>query len=140
MKATSEKHGLLLKKFHTVCSVSGIGKEAKDIMLASYGVESSKDLNEKQLSELIDAINREPEQWRKRVMASIGAWLRSINKADDADIIKGIACRASKVEKFNNIPMARLRDIYYEFSRKAKTVQTVQMIKADEINYLTSQN
>jgi hypothetical protein len=137
---TTDKQSLLLKKFHTICSIAGIKKEAKDLMVASFGVESSRDLNEKQLSELIDAINREPEQWRKRVMASIGAWLRAINKTDSADVIKGIACRAAQLEKFNSIPVSRLRDIYYEFSKKAKTVQTTQMVKADEINYLSSQN
>lgn len=141
MKNTkTDRRAQLLKKFHTVCSVNGIRKEDKEVMVASYGVESSRDLNEFQLIQLIEALEKEPDMWRKRVLASVGAWLRQINKQDNADIIKAIACRATKTSNFNSIPVSRLRDLYYEFSKKAKTVQSVQMIKADEIAYLQSAN
>ena len=140
MKTTSTQHASLLKKYHTICTISGISKDNKADMLAGYGVESSKDLTEKQLCEIMDTLQKEPEAWRRRVMASIGAWLRLINKTDNADIIKGIACRIAKQDNFNAIPVSRLRDIYYEFSRKSKTVQTTQMVMADEITYLKSTN
>jgi hypothetical protein len=38
--------------------------------------------------------------WRRRVMAAIGAWLRSRNMPEDAGRIKAIACRAAKTANF----------------------------------------
>lgn len=130
----------LLKKFHTLCTIRGMKPEEKDAILAAYKVESSKDLTEKQLLEIINSLESGPDQWRKRVLAAVGSWLRSINKEDNAPIIKGIACRATGYDDFNRIPVSRLRDLYYEFSKKANTVKTINLVTSEEIAIQTFSN
>jgi hypothetical protein len=63
------------------------------------------------------------DTWRKRVMASIGGWLRACNTTHTAETIKAIACRASQRKAFNDITLSELRAIYAEFNNKQKVAQ-----------------
>jgi len=137
---TENRKKALVKQYHTVCSTCGLSANEKEAILSGYGVESSTDLTEWQLSEVINKLQKEPDQWRKRVMAAIGAWLRGINRTDGADMVKAIACRATGYEKFNAIPVSRLRDVYYEFSRKAKTSKTSQELQTLLVEQLAMMN
>jgi hypothetical protein len=131
----------LIKKFHTVCSVNGVKDDQKKMIVGSYHVSSSKDLTEAQLNQLIRQITNDGQnQWRKRVMAAIGNFLRLVNKTENLDVIKAIACRASGYNDFNKIPVGRLRDIYYEFVRKNKTTQKSQYEKESIIHELEKCN
>lgn len=136
----------LLIKFHTILKSSGITDDEKYAMLNSYGVDSSKDLNDKQLIDLITKLlgqskeYDESDQWRKRVIASIGAYLRILNKDESIDYIKSIACQASGSKNFNKIPLANLRSIYYEFKKKCEINGTVNRIKKGLVNEMISCN
>jgi hypothetical protein len=57
---------------------------------------------------------------RKRVMAAIGAWLRSRHMTESAHLIKAVACRAAGVKDFNSIPACKLRGLYGEFRAQSK--------------------
>ena len=126
----------LIKKLHTIKTSLGISDDQYRTALASFhDAEHSTDLSIEELSRLIDNIqsmNSGDDLWRKRCMAAIGGWLRAVNRFESSEVIKGIACRASGYENFNSIPAPRLRDIYYEFTRKAKTANNVSLIVADE--------
>ena len=139
----------LLRKYHTICHQLGLGTDQKEAIKESYGVASSRNLSELQLRQIIDQLqtgkksnkpNSEADRWRKRVMAAIGAWLRSLNKSTNADVIKTIACRASGCDRFNRIPVSKLRAIYYEFVRKSEATDGSKQIKEDLLNYLKQTN
>lgn len=140
----------LLRKYHLICRQLGITEEEKQAIKDSYGISSSKSLSERQLSDLIDRLlagqdlstgqKTKNDIWRKRVMASIGGWLRMIGKPESADTIKAIACRATGYTNFNKIPIARLRTIYYEFRRKSETITQTNQVKNDLIEYLKFSN
>lgn len=140
----------LLRKYHVICRQLGITEAEKQAIKDSYGISSSRSLTEKQLSDLINRLlsgqdlsvghKTKNEIWRKRVMASIGGWLRSIGKPESADTIKAIACRATGYTNFNKIPIARLRTIYYEFRRKSETITQTNQVKNDLIEYLKFSN
>lgn len=130
----------LIKQFHTVCSKSGIKPEERREIVGSFGRESSRELTEKELEDIIRSISEDGDKWRKRVMASIGAWLRGVNIEHSPVLIKAIACRAAGSPHFNAIPVARLRDVYYEFVRKSKTVAGVQEFKQQITRYLETCN
>lgn len=69
------------------------------------------------------------DQARKRVIAAIGAWLRSRNRKENIVIIKAIACRAARVDDFNEIPANKLRALYEEWRNKSKvSVETDAVI------------
>jgi hypothetical protein len=67
------------------------------------------------------------DTWRKRVIAVIGAWLKSRQLTGDPQgdqsschLIKAIACRAAGVDEFNRIPLNKLRALYGEWCGKNK--------------------
>jgi hypothetical protein len=137
MKTQSEV--MLLRKFHAVCKQYGLTDADKDAIKMSYQVESSKDFTERQLIDIITKIEKQNvgngtamNQWRKRVIAVIGAWLRYTNKAEGIEIIKAIACRASGANDFNAITEAKLRIIYNEWLEKNKVFTRVNTIVSNE--------
>ena len=132
-KTFIERHETsLIRKFHALLGKAGVSNEDKLVLLSSYGVESSKDLNVYELTELcskLDAMSNpqvaDLNLWRKRLMACIGGYLRAMNKPQNAEIIKGIACRAAKIERFNNIPLERLKSLYNAFLDHKKDLESV---------------
>lgn len=137
----------LLKKFHVLLAKAGINRETKLLMISRFGVETSKDLEAYQLLELCNgleqALNPKAEQLdkeRKRVMACIGGWLKLMAKEGNITIIKGIACRAAETESFNDIPLERLRSIYYAFIKKQKDLNFAEKLTKDELDISTLQN
>jgi GH18 family chitinase len=72
-----------------------------------------------------DKTNSE-DVWRKRVMASIGGWLRSCGTQHTVETIKAIACRAAQRKAFNDITLSELRAIYAEFNNKQKIAKRTE--------------
>ena len=133
-KTMDKIHKGILKKFHTLCSVLGMTEDEKRTLVQSYGVDSSRDMDTHDLvnvcAQLSERVNKKTgtddlDKLRKRVMASIGNYLRMMGKESNASIIKGIACRATGHEDFNKIPRERLRNLIGAFNNKVKDTQTV---------------
>lgn len=122
---TDNAHAKLLRQYHTICRILGIDAEERRAIASGYGVNSSKDLTNQQLVELLAKLHGDAHRWRRRVMAVIGAYLRRINYTENADTIKAVACRAAGYDDFNRIPVSRLRSVYYEFLRRNKTADGV---------------
>jgi hypothetical protein len=110
-----------------MCRVLGIKPEEQEAIRQGYGVNSIGELNNQQLIELIGRLNGDANQWRRRVMAAIGAYLRHINYPENVQTIKAVACRAAGYDDFNRIPVSRLRAVYYEFVRRNKTADRTGM-------------
>lgn len=136
-KTMDEIHRGILKKFHTLCHVLGLTDDEKRTIVESYGVESSRDMDTHDLidvcASLAEQDNRKTgtadlDKLRKRVMAAIGGYLRTIGKESNASVIKGIACRATGYADFNKIPRERLRNLVGAFNNKVKDAQSVEDI------------
>jgi hypothetical protein len=148
MKTTTDlQHALLVKRYHTLATKLGLGKDDKAAIMESYGVSSSLDLSVQELTELCGQLERDNtpkapvlDNLRKQVMASIGGWLKMIHQESDAAIIKGIACRATGHKNFNEIPAERLRNIYHTFLNKQKDFKSVNQITNEEMEYLSFLN
>ncbi len=130
-------HRGLVKKFHTLCTVLGLDEEAKRAILASWGVESSRDLDQHQLidicAKLSEQVDHKPgtarlDKLRKQVIAAIGRWLRETGQAESLAKIKGIAERASGYADFNKIPRERLRNLIATFNNKVKDARAVDAL------------
>lgn len=135
----SKEKKRLLRSFHASLARAGMMKNKPDI-LKSFGVESSTELTEEELQQVIDKMTGEADKWRKRVLAAIFGWTKDIGFDYDIKKVKGIACRATGYSKFNDIPVSRLRDIYYEFVRKSRTTVGTRNTKEELINYLENRN
>ena len=130
-------HRELLKKFHTLCTVLGLDDEAKRAILASWGVESSRDLTQHQLIDICAKLSEQVDhkqgtarldKLRKQVIAAIGRWLRETGQAEGISKIKGIAMRASGYNDFNKIPRERLRNLIATFNNKVKDARAVDAL------------
>lgn len=133
----------LIKRLHAAKTEIGLTDDQYRAMLSGFGVESSKQLSIDELIraiELLQTRNPDDDKWRKRCIAAIGAYLRVTNRKENTDLIKGIACKASGYANFNKIPTSRLRDIYYEFTRKAKLTANITKMVNNDIDYVSSLN
>lgn len=148
MQTTIEKQkNALLKRFHTLLGRNGIDHEGKMIILDQYSVESSRDLSIEHLIEVCNLLDNqlnpklaEQDRWRKRLMASVFGWMRKMGKQGNIDLVKGIACRAADVDNFNDIPLERLRSLYYAFAKKSKDLDFVSEVTSAEIDAIIFSN
>lgn len=136
-KTMDQIHRGLLKKFHTLCSVLGMTDDQKKDILSSWGVESSRDLDQHQLidicAKLSEQVNHKDgtaslDKLRKQVIAAIGSWLRETYQSQGISKIKGIACRATGYSEFNKIPRERLRNLIATFNNKTKDIKNVDAL------------
>lgn len=125
-------HKGLLKKFHTLCTKLGIDAESKREIIESYGVESSRDIDTHDLVDLCARLSEQmhgkdvaADKMRKRAIAAIGGWLRTMGIERNVAFIKSIACRATGYKEFNRIPVERLRNVVYAFNNKRKDAESV---------------
>ena len=122
----------------------GIDEIGKEGILAGYGVESSTELNEAELTEICDRLHEElrkrgqekeppadpAEKERKRLKVAIGKLLAAQGKikADgwgivEWDTIIGVACRAARVSRFADIPLSKCRGLIYEFNKQREAIE-----------------
>lgn len=128
----------LIKKFHTLMTKVGMDKFDKECILKDFGATSSKDLTVVELIEVCTALEKmanpqliELDKLRKRVMASIAAYLREMGYAENPENIKALACRASKCKSFNEIPIEKLRAVYNAFNHYKKAMVQVRELTED---------
>ena len=131
MNAMDDIHKKVLKKVHTLCSVCGMTKDEKMALVASYGVDSSADIDTHDLIDLCAKLQEQAGQpdmnrLRKRAIAAIGGYLRATGQQESLPLIQGIACRATGYDMFNKIPAERLRNLYSCFSNKQKDIKAVE--------------
>ncbi|MBQ7389247.1 MAG: hypothetical protein IJW01_07750 [Paludibacteraceae bacterium] len=131
-KTMDSIHKGILKKFHTLCTVLGLSYEEKHAIVESYGVESSRDMDTHDLLDVCAKLSCQLgsqkntlDHLRKRAMASIGSYLKSVGRESNANLIKAIACRATGYEEFNKIPRERLLNLIATFNNKLKDLQGV---------------
>ncbi len=136
------EHSHLLKRFHTLCGIAGVDNDAKQVILAQYGVESSKDLTNYELIEVCNRLDKqaspafqEKDMWRKRLINAIGRYLEASGKdKSDIEMIKSIACRAAQTAYFNQIPLDRLRSLYNAFSKRTSDLKAVTAMMTQQIS------
>ena len=128
----------LIKKFHTLLRDAKFDEMDKQSILAEFGVTTSKDLKIVELLQVCDTLEKiaNPElialdKLRKRVIASIGAYLRAMNETESIEKIKFIACRAATEKNFNQISTTKLRALYNAFNEYKKRMVSVSKITGD---------
>lgn len=140
MKTFVEKQkNALLRKFHAMLTRAGVSMAEKEALLASYGVESSKQLNVYELTEICAKLDKianpvaaESDRWRKRLIAAVDGYLRAMGKkGGNMAEIKAVACRAAKIENFNRIPVERLKSLYNAFKYREKDLKTINQMTSE---------
>lgn len=121
----TEEHKKALRRFHSLCRELGISNENKQAIIQGEGVESSGDISAYRLYAICEDLKcqgdpktAQMDALRKRVMASIGGWLKAAGYKSSSEIIQAVACRASGYDSFNKIPAGRLHNLYHNFRNK----------------------
>ncbi len=156
--ATDRQKSRLIRKYHTLCTKIGMTEEDRREMLSNnYGVESSKDLYVEELEHLCNVLDTEAntKEWklqeaRKRVFGAVGGWLDilygqvskkdAIRYRERIEKIKAIACRQTEYKDFNKIPLERLANISFLFSKKQKDFKRGEILLETELQTLAYLN
>jgi hypothetical protein len=159
MKTTTEKQKAgLIRKYHTLCGKLGMSDEdRRDMLFDNYGAESSKELSVGELQDLCESLqsdaNKEQiklQEARSRVFGAVGGWLDIVQgRVSRNDIakyrervekIKAIACRQTQYKDFNRIPLERLQNVSFLFSKKQKDFKRGDKLISDDLQLLTYLN
>ena len=121
----------LIRKYHAVAHEAGLSDAEKSAILECYGVTSSRDLSQHQLIDVIASISSRMDvlrdRLRKRLIASIGRYLRTIGYEENIHTIKATAERAAGCP-FNRIPPERIRSLIYAFNHKVRDLEMVETL------------
>ena len=139
---TTSKKGQLVRKLHVLRGAVGMTQEEYEALLGSYGVESSKELEEWQLEKLVEFLDtqtnnerRDLDVQRKRLLAAVCAFCDdTVSKWENLDAqariryAKGVACRAAGKEAFDNrgrdnfnrLSLERLKSLTYAFQKRKR--------------------
>lgn len=153
---TTNRKGQLIRKLHVLRGAAGMTQDEYEALLGSYGVESSKELEEWQLERLCAFIEKsrrgagaDKEKQRKRLLAAVCAFCEDVvpgwEKMDAAYRIgyaKAIACRAAGWEepwdshgrsRFNRMGLDRLRSLTYAFQKRKTDMDGVVAAVSDMV-------
>lgn len=129
-----DRHKQLIKKFHTLLAKAGVDSDGKAVILAAYGVTSSKDMTGAQLEEACAGLERmadprkeEADRLRRRLIAAIASYLEATGRPHDIATVKAVACRAARRRDFNRIPPDRLRSLYGAFTARRRDLALVSI-------------
>lgn len=78
----------------------------------------------------------DPDRWRKRVLASVGGWLKLVGYPQSSTTyIKKIATQAagSEYDDFNRIPIKRLQELYNAFLDRQNAIRRVKKLEETKI-------
>jgi len=140
MNTTEVTKKSLIKRFHTLLGRYGIGNEAKEGLLAGFGVESSTELDVDALLQLCEAVEKigkpdddKMDKLRKRLIACVGGWVRAMGKTGNMKMISGIIRRASGGTELNDLTVNQLNSLYNAFRKSQKDLSNVRAMAADDI-------
>jgi len=116
-----------LKQLMTILSMQKVTDDERAQLICGWTkgrTTSARELTQFEMDDivakLLAAESQNENEWRKRLMASIYGFLRLMNKKASPELVKGIACRAAKVDNFNKIPKQRLITLYATFTHMQK--------------------
>lgn len=124
-----------LKQLMTILSMQKVSNEDRAQLVCSWTkgrTTSARELTPSELNAIVANLQqidqKSEDKWRKMVMASIFGFLKKMNKEATPELVKGIACRATKVEDFNKIPKHRLVSLYNTFTNMQKDLNFGKMM------------
>lgn len=116
-----------LKQLMTILSIQKVSDDDRAQLVCSWTkgrTTSARELSASELNDIVEKLQNSdavsPDVWRKRVIAAIYGFLGKMNKEANPEIVKGIACRAAKIDNFNKIPVQRLISLYTAFTNMQK--------------------
>lgn len=127
-----------LKGLMTTLSKKGLQEQRSEIIYNFTGgrTSSARELTPTEinrLSEVLKSTNpsqnsAEMDKKRKRLLAAIFGVFKKMNKQPSIEYVKALACRAAKVERFNDIPSERLNSLYNAFIHAQRDLNFSQRV------------
>lgn len=140
-KYMDDLHAQVHKRFRTLCSMNGLTPDEISAITASYGVQSSKDIDthdlidvcgslQKQLDERTGAAEKAEtmDKLRKRCLKALCAYIdaKGIDTSNKIEYAKQMACRSAKKDNFNRLTAAELRGVIGYFNKERETLENAE--------------
>ena len=135
-----------LKKLMTLLSKEGLLEQRADIIREWTGgrTASATELTPAEITAMCFVLEKDSietlDKKRKRLIAAIFGLFKRMHKPVSMEYVKGIACRAAKVERFNQISSTRLDSLYNAFKIAQKDLSFTQKMVEGYINEQQSYN
>lgn len=138
MKTSKDiNHNWLVKRYHILCRKLQLGRDETNEILSAKGVSSSEDMDNNTLIEVNLMLERllkpplgETEEMRRKVITSMGKFLKLFNRDANEQLIKVMASVESGFISFNEIPLPILQKINREYRKKLKDFNETEEIIA----------
>lgn len=138
-----------IRKLMTLLSKQGL-TDKRSVIISQFTngrTTSVKALDQLELDRLCQFFETEQrklqndlDKKRKRLIASIFGMYKKMNKSVSIDYVKAIAARATKVERFNDIPSNRLDSLYNAFLYAQKDLNYAGRLVQGYIDEQTNYN
>lgn len=125
-----------LKGLMTELSRKGLQNDRAEIIYNFTGgrTQSARELTKAEITALCQSLkgtslnSAEMDKKRKRLLAAIFGVFKKMNKQPSIEYVKALACRAAKVERFNDIPSERLNSLYNAFLHAQRDLNFSQRV------------
>lgn len=125
-----------LKGLMTELSRKGLQNDRAEIIYNFTGgrTQSARELTKAEITALCQSLKNtsqnsaEMDKKRKRLLAAIFGVFKKMNKQPSIEYVKALACRAAKVERFNDIPSERLNSLYNAFIHAQRDLNFSQRV------------
>lgn len=140
-KQMEDIHRTIVKKWHTLASLCGLTEDDKKAVLASYGVQSSNDMQTHDLIDVCGSLQKQldaktgaaaheetKDKLRKRALRCMCDYIeaKGINTTDKIAYAKQMATRAAKKTDFNRLTTSELRGVIGYFNKERETLQNAK--------------
>lgn len=126
-----------LKALMTTLSQQGLQEQRSEIIYNFTGgrTQSARELTPTEITALCHSLkghkkDLQLDKKRKRLLAAIFGVFKLYHKKPTMAYVKAIACRAAKVERFNDIPPARLVSLYNAFLHAQRDISHARRLVA----------
>lgn len=129
----NELHARILRKFHTLCTLTAKSPDQKRAMVEGCGVESSSEISTHELLQLCGALQKEldgnrsheMDALRKRCLKCLCTYIdtRALSCDNKLGYAKRIACRATGRDRFNQLTATELRGVIGGFNHERKAFE-----------------
>ena len=113
---TTNKKGQLIRKLHVLRGAAGMTQEEYEALLGSYGVESSKELEEWQLEKLVEFLSKQTDSERRDLDVQRKRLLAAVCME---------ACDGRGRDNFNRMSLERLKSLTYAFQKRKRDMDGV---------------
>lgn len=137
----------LIKRYHVLAGQAGFDQNAKDAIMASYGAESSTELNLAELQDVVSVLEHivmpkmnDLEKWQKWTREMVKSYGKACGANYTDEYAEGIICKATGAKAYSAISKNRLIGIYNQFKKSVADARATKEIIVEDVKAMVGMN